>query len=258
MNLLNFFIDELGSADRNEKHSSHYILSGCMVNEYNREFLKIRSDQIKFKYWGKTNIVFHSRELGRKSGEFSILKNKNVFSQFQNDLFSFLKRGFYQLFIVALDKDKSLKLNWTTDKNYEETAKVLIKNFILSLLANNSKGRLVVESATSKRDFIFHKVTGIFLSNGMPSLNIKIEEVQNTLTEVSFVTKKNFDIEEQIADLLVYGAKLKLLGKKSQDLMDYDKNIIKIMNQKLFKMDPMTGKKKKKYYSEIKSFEILP
>ncbi len=258
MNLLNFFIDELGSADRNERHSSHYILSGCMVNEYSREFLKIRSDQIKFKYWGKTNIVFHSREIGRKSGEFSILNNKDIFIEFQKDLFSFLKSGYYQLFIVALDKNKSLKLNWTTDKNYEETANILIKNFILSLLANNSKGRLAVESATSKRDFIFHKIASNFLSNGMPSLNIKLEEIQDVLTEVSFVTKKNFDIEEQIADLLVYGAKLKLLGKKLEDLTDYDKNIIKIMNQKLFKMDPKTGLKKKKYYSEMKSFEILP
>lgn len=45
MSLLNFFIDELGSADRNETHSSHYILSGCMVNEYSRESL--RMNQIK-------------------------------------------------------------------------------------------------------------------------------------------------------------------------------------------------------------------
>ncbi|OGK33972.1 hypothetical protein A3F58_03050 [Candidatus Roizmanbacteria bacterium RIFCSPHIGHO2_12_FULL_37_9b] len=159
---------------------------------------------------------------------------------------------------MALDKNKSLKANWTTDKNYEETASILVKNFILSLLASGSKGRLVVESATSKRDFVFHKVASNYLSNGIWSLGIKLDKVQDVLTEVSFVTKKNFDIEEQIADLLIYGAKLKLLGKKLTSLNDYDKNIIKIMSQKLFKMDPKTGIKKKKYYSEIKSFAILP
>ena len=159
---------------------------------------------------------------------------------------------------MALDKNKSLTQNWTTDKNYEETANRLIKNFILSLLANGSKGRLVVESATSKRDFIFHKIASNFLSNGMPSLNVKSEEIQDVLTEISFVTKKNLDIEEQIAYILVYGAKLKLLGKKVVNPTDYDKNVIRIMNQKLFKMDPKTGLKKKKYYSEMKSFEILP
>jgi len=175
MNLLNFFIDELGTADRKEKFSTHYILSGCMVNEYSREWLKIRSDQIKFKYWGKTDIVFHSREIGRKSGVFSILK-----------------------------------------------------------------------------------VTSNFLSVGIPSLSIKVEDIQNALTEVAFVTKKNFDIEEQIADLLVYGAKLKLKGKKIEQMNEYEKNIYKIMNQKLFKMHPETGEKKKKFYSSINSFEVLP
>jgi len=29
------------------------------------------------------------------------------------------------------------------------------------------------------------------------------------LTEVSFVTKKNFDVEEQLADILAYGLRLK-------------------------------------------------
>ena len=258
MNIVNFFIDELGSAERNEKHSKHYILSGCMVNEFSRNWLKIRSDQIKFKYWGKTDIVFHSREIGRKTGEFIILKDKKIYEDFKKDLFTFLSLGTYQLFVVVLNKENSLKLNWTTDKNYEETANILIKNFILSLLATKSKGRLVIESATSKRDFIFHKVMSNFLSVGIPSLNIKVEDIQNVLTEVSFVTKKNFDIEEQVADILVYGAKLKLSGKKIESMNDYEKNILKIMNQKLFKMHPETGEKKKKYYSFMNSFEILP
>lgn len=258
MSLLNFFIDELGSADRNEKHSDHYILSGCMVNNHSRNFLRIRSDQIKFKYWGKTDVVFHSREIGRKSGIFSILNENKIFNSFKKDLFSFLTLGNYQLFIVALDKKKALKQNWTSEKNYKESANVLIKNFILSLLATNSKGRLVIESATSERDFIFHKVASNFLSSGIPSLNIKSKDIQNVFTEIAFVTKKNFDIEEQIADLLVYGAKLKLKGKKLEQMNDYEKNILKIMNQKLFKMHPGTGAKKKKYYSAMNSFEILP
>src|SRR3990167_5764327 len=113
MKFLNFFIDELGSAYRNEKFSSHYILSGCIVNNYSREFLKIRSDQIKFKYWRNTDIVFHSREIGRKIGDFTILKNTKVYNEFKKDLFTFLRLGSYQLFIVALDKNKSLKANWT-------------------------------------------------------------------------------------------------------------------------------------------------
>ena len=72
------------------------------------------------------------------------------------------------------------------------------------------------------------------------------------------MTKNNFDIEEQIADLLAYGAKLKFLKKKQSELNFYQKEIVKIMSKKLFKMNPATKDKKRKFYSLIESFKILP
>jgi len=253
---LNLFIDELGSAEIKEKYSKHYILTGCLVNDSNREELKIKADQIKFKYWGKTDVVFHSRDIGRKIGEFKIFKSKKIFTEFQKDLFKFLKEGKYQLFFVVVDKNKARRKNWNSLKIYKETADILIKNFILSLLANKCKGRVVIESATTQRDFIFHKTSGFYLSNGLKEFNTPFGEVQDILTEISFVTKKNFDIEEQIADLLAYGAKLKVSQKKAPS--EYEKNIIKVMKAKLFQMHPETGERKKKFYLGIKSFVVLP
>jgi hypothetical protein len=92
----------------------------------------------------------------------------------------------------------------------------------------------------------------------LPELKITYSDVQEVLTEISFVTKKNFDIEEQIADLLAYGAKLKFSNKPTKVLSDYDKGILKIINQKLFWVHPKTGERKKKFYSQIASFKILP
>lgn len=256
MNHLNLFIDELGSPELKEKYSKHYILTGCLVNDINRSNLKVKADQIKFKYWGKTDIVFHSREIGRKIGDFNIFKNIKIFRDFQEDIFKFLMDGIYQLYFVVVDKKEARIKNWNSLKIYSETADILIKYFVLSLLANKNKGRIVIESATTQRDFFFYKNTGFYLSNGIKNLNISYKEVQNALTEISFVTKKNFDIEEQIADLLSYGAKLKVRGKKK--LSEYEKNIVKVMKAKLFRMHPETGERKKKFYSEIKSFVVLP
>ena len=69
------FIDELGTANINDPNSKFYILAGCSINEGERQNMKIMADQIKFKYWGNTNIVFHSREIGRKENNFEILKD---------------------------------------------------------------------------------------------------------------------------------------------------------------------------------------
>ena len=156
-----------------------------------------------------------------------------------------------------MTKIKQLK-NWSTIKNYHETACVLIRNFILSLLAKKEQGRVVVESATSERDFIFHKIVSNYLSNGIRDLNITYEQVQSVLTEISFVTKKNFDIEEQIADLFAYAAKQKQSSIPVSKFADYEKSIVKILKQKLFQMHPETGLKKKTYYSKINSYVVLP
>lgn len=258
MKLSNFFIDELGSANPKAINSPLYILSGIMVTHKNRDELKIKADQIKFKYWGKTNVVFHSREIGRNEGDFSIIKDPKIKTDFEKDLIKFLNNGSYQLFAVIVDKKKIPK-NWIDNTIYKKTADSLIKNFILSLLAQqNCKGRLVVESATAEKDFYYHKAAGYFLSNGFKELDINFREVQDVLTEISFVSKKNEDIEEQIADLLAYGIRLKYEKKKQNALSTYKKKLEKVVDCKLFKIDPNTGTRKKKFYSNIESYKIIP
>ena len=78
---------------------------------------------------------------------------------------------------------------------------------------------------------------------------------------VAYVDVRTFDAdpkrEEQIADLLAYGAKLKFL-KKTPALTNYQKQLLKIFENKLFIIHPNTGDKKKRYYSKINSFEVIP
>ena len=134
MKLINFFIDELGSASPKAIQSKLYILSGIMVTSQSRELLKIKADQIKFKYWNKTNIVFHSREIGREEGDFRILKDNNINKSFTKDLISFLYQGSFQLFGVLVDKTKMPK-NWNEKTLYKKTSEIIIRNFIFALLA---------------------------------------------------------------------------------------------------------------------------
>lgn len=259
MRTLCLFIDESGDANPKVAHSEVYILAGCMTDDYGRDRLKIEADQIKFKFWSRTNIIFHSREVGRKEGDFKVLKDQRIYNEFKKDLFNFLNKNSYQMLFVLTDKKKALTKNWNDRKVFEETASIMVRNFILSLIAQgNVRGRLVIESATSLKDFYFHKAASYFLSHGMPELNITFNQVQEVLTEISFVTKKNHDIEEQISDLLAYAAKLKFLGRKQTAMNEYEKRVVKTMSVKMFKMDPNTGARKKKYYSEIDSFKVVP
>ena len=258
MKLVNFFIDESGYANPRQQESPCYILCGCMISNDCRQLLKIKADQIKFKYWGRENIVFHSREIFRKYNEFEILKDPEINKNFEKDLFNFLNLGGYQIFAVIVDKEKAVRSNWNELKVYKESSDIIVKNFVHALLAKKCHGRLVIESATSQKDFLFHKAVGYYLSNGIKGLKVSFREVQEYLTEISFVMKKNHDIEEQIADLLAYGAKVKFMKRKEKKMNDYDKKILGVLDNKLFSINPSTGDHKKKFYEKIKSFEIIP
>jgi len=259
MRLVSLFVDESGNANPQVKASPCYILCGCLVKAESRDNLRIKADQIKFKYWGRTDILLHSREISRKEGDFSVLKDPKIFRSFKKDLFHLLSTGGYQVFIVLTDKNLAKKRNWNELKVYNESANEMVRNFVLSLLAiPKCRGRLVIESATGQKDFTFHKAVSHYLANGIPETKTSFGEVQGHLTEITFVTKKNHDIEEQIADLLAYAAKLKFLKKKPDDMDDYEKRILDVLESKLFTINPKTGEKKKKYHSRIESFKILP
>ena len=257
MKYLNLFIDESGQSNPKKQNTGVYILSGCLVDNKAKEFLKIRANQIKFKYWGRTDIVFHSREISRKENEYAIFKNPKIGSSFEKDLLQFLCQGNFRTFFILVDLNKARNQNWNEEKVYKETTQLMIKNFLLALLAiEKCKGRIVIESATAKKDLYFHRAASYYLSAGISIVKASCQQIQKLFTEISFVTKKNHDIEEQIADLLAYGARLKFERRKLKN--SYEVGLLKIINSKLFIMHPNTGKKKKKYYSRINSYIIVP
>jgi len=261
-NLL-LFIDESGNYDPNNKQSDLYILCGCSIPEYGREELKILADQIKFKYWGKTDIVFHSRDIGKDLGDFKIFKNKPDFkNEFLKDLFVFLKKSRIILFFIIIDKKLARKKGWNQYKVIKVTAHRLIYHFLALLFCyGNSSGKIIIESATAEKDKYYLDAFSYFLSPGFTELNVDYTEVRKVLTSLSFVTKDNFDIEEQIADLFAYGAKCKIDKMKDKKLIklgSYEDRIISILEQKLIKKPIKAKERKMKFYEKIEPFCVLP
>jgi hypothetical protein len=253
------FIDELGVASVKDVQSEVYILAGCSVNEADRHEIKTWADHIKFKYWGRTDIVLHSREVWRKENDFGVLKNKKIFSEFLDDMERFLSCSKFKMFFVLVDKQKAREAGWNDKKIYQETAYFIVKNFLLTLLSSDSTGKVIIESSTAEKDFYFHKALGFFLAEGIAELRVGYKKIQETVTSISFVTKKNHDIEEQIADFFAYAAKCKYLKKRKKPLKEgeYEQMILKLLEKKLFKIPVGAGVGKMKYFKEMDSFLTL-
>jgi hypothetical protein len=255
------FIDESGNL--NIPNSRLYILCGCAIQESWKHDLKIHADQIKFKYWGSTDIVFHSREIGSNEGDFSIFKGKeDLKKQFIKDLFFLLKKWPFMIFPVVVDKKRAEEINWDKDKIIDETAHQVIYNFIALLLTRGKvNGRIIIESSSAEKDRRYLSTFSYFLSPGAVELNVDHSKLREILTSISFVTKKNNDIEEQISDLFAYAAACKYekeYTNKRFSKNGYEDSIVKILDTKLFQTPSRVNDIKKELFEKIDPFCVLP
>lgn len=254
------FIDELGTPSVKDSTSEVYILSGCCVHRRECAPIKIWADRIKFKYWGRTDVVFHSREIGRKENDFSIFADEEVFLSFLNDLKAFLIHSRFRMFFIVTDKNRAREAGWNDIKVCRDASLHLVRNFFLALLALDSKGEIVVEAASPSKDIYMMDALNYFLAEGLPKHDVSHAIAQNTLTSISFVTKRNHDIEEQIADLFAYAAKLKFLLLTENRRVDdaYGRMMLELLEKKSFIVPRGAKNKKALFYSEIEPFLVLP
>lgn len=257
------FTDELGNANPLDDKSEIYVLCGCAINTENRDKLRIFANQIKFKYWGHTEVVFHSRDMGRKEKDFLIFKkDKEKYLDFINDLLMFLKKANFTVFVIVCDKKMARNKGWNQMKIVKETIRVLYYHYISWLLGlSPSKGKITIESATAEKDRYYLNDFSYFLSPGCRELSIGYKKIKSILTSLSFVTKENSDIEEQLADLLAHAAKCKywrLLKRSTFKKGSYEDQVIKVLESKLFKFPNGAKDKKMKFYNTIEPFCIIP
>jgi hypothetical protein len=256
------FIDESGVADPLDKKSRYYVLCGCAVEKEQRMNLKIRADQIKFKYWGNTNVLFHSRDIGMKIGDYALFKKqKTLYVSFLKDLFDFLHSYPYTIFVTFSDKQEVRAKGWNVVKLIRETAHRLFYHFIVWLLASGGHGKITVESATSEHDRYYLMEFSYFLSPGCREFAPTNNKIKPLLTSIAFVTKQNSDIEEEIADLFAYAAQCKYLrqsGKETFKIGSYEDRMIRVLDRKLFQKPKFAKETKMKLYEAIEPFCIVP
>jgi len=235
------YLDESGTPNLggNSPTFPYFILSGFIVNEEQEVKLKIKADQIKFKYWGRTDVVFHSREIGRRENNFLILKDPTMEQNFHKDLSQLFVSNGGKSIIAVVNKEKANNLGWKETDVYKKTSNAILSFFIEFLNVKGYKGQIIIESAGTHKDILFYKEYIYFLANGIPNLSLTHNKMKQILTSISFVSKNNQDIETQMADLLAYPAGHNCLvstGLKTMIPNSYEDKMCKILNDKILKI----------------------
>lgn len=239
------YVDENGVSDLNH-WDQNFTLCGIVVQKFDAEAIKIKADQIKFKYWNNTDVVFHSHEISNKSGDFSILKNPVTEKDFTRDLLMLLSSTGFRCMIVSIDKTRASAEGWNSGKILDEANDHMIQMFLrfLAKRKRSSRGQIILESS-SAQDIAFYKRYAQYIAHGFAGI-MTSDEVKRSLTSLSFVSKTNHDIEAQLADLLAYPATQKFLnieGKKAIVPGTYLEKMCSLLESKLVDLGPGTSTK---------------
>lgn len=263
MKELYLYTDESGVLNPQDIQGDLYALCGCVISPDKLNCIEAQAEAIKYKYWKKKSIVFHSAEIAKNLGPYSIFKGnpqlKNIFFQ---DLYNLLNTAPITIFPVFFNKKAARERKWGYEKSLVTVAREFFKNYILYTLSRNDyKGKIIIESSDPNKDLSYLKTFSYFSEQGVPKVGVTGEEVRRKITSLSFVNKHNGDIAEQLADLFAYAAICKYQSdilKKNFLKKSYKRKISSILNSKLYRIHPNTGKKKKIILKEINSFPIIP
>src|SRR5882672_12087144 len=108
------YVDELGmSHPTSFEKSPYYILLGCVIDEHYQQELENHANNIKFKYWGRTDIIFHSADIARNAKEFAIFANdESKKEEFCKDLLNLLQTAPVTITAAVIDKKKAHGSFW--------------------------------------------------------------------------------------------------------------------------------------------------
>lgn len=257
------YVDELGmSHPKSHKASPYYILLGCIVDEAHQRDLLEQAGHIKFKYWGRTDIIFHSAEIARNLNDFSIFKDDEAKrNEFIKDLLDLLHRTPVHITAAVIDKQKAFQNSWSEKTVIRRTASSVLFNFLAFIYTKRPcRGHVIIEASSAQRDGVYLEAFGELLAPSFKQRHPHFVDIRNHLTSINFVTKQNHDIESQIADLLVYGIRCQL--DKDRGIVinrgSYQEKIMNLANSKLIRPIASMSKEKKLFYDLITPIDIQP
>lgn len=193
-------LDETGKASF-EHASQAFVLSGLITSEDFLPKLKDDFSLLKKKYFSDPHIVFHCRDMLRKKGPFSILRDPTVEESFWNEFIINLEHNDVSMATIIVDKTKAKNLGWNDIAILRRAYSKMLEEFTRKHLTDSKKGKIIIESDPYQDKYLLEAHSRL-QGQGVPSEGITPNDYRRKMTSVSLVNKLNLDINIQLADNL--------------------------------------------------------
>lgn len=213
------FLDESGdhSLDKIDKSYPMFVLAGCIFDlDYYSQTVEPKVNELKIKYFGKTDIILRSYDIRKQKRDFACLVDKKKRENFYNDLDVLVKSLDFKIIAAAINKT-----NLKNQYNEPDNPYNLCFQFILESGRSGDKLMFRIESRETHNDKKLAEVYEKFRTENHfkpdGQLLFKKDEIQLKFLDLSFNQKIQNIVGHQIADLVAYPIGVSILDKKREN-----------------------------------------
>lgn len=244
------YFDETGNGDMDaaEKHPNERYLSltGIVIRQdHHDNYVTRRLNLLKDNIFGDRDVILHRRDIMRKEGVFSVLRNEDRCKEFDARLAAILAECVAAAFTVSIDKLEHRRKYAVWQHNpYHYLLECLLERFTLWLRRRNYKGDMLGEARNPNHDAPLKRAFRHFYlhKTGAP-VNAQLIQAHLTSKELRLKSKGSNIAGLQLADILAHpchrSLKFEQLGETCPT--DYGSFLVSILRQHVYDKNPTTG-----------------
>lgn len=210
-----------------------FLLCGCTIERayYSGKFAT-DFNKLKLKYFGTTDIVFHSRDIRKWQGDFKILGDPKLRHEFYQNLDSLISNAEFTVIASAILKDKLIEqYGPRADNPYDlSLGFILERTTFLSDNLSCSNVEVIAEARGKKEDASLHDQYQLTLSHGTGY--VSSERLQRRFSDIRFARKEENNLGTQLSDLVAYPIATKVLYPERENLA------FNVVEPKIYKQFP--------------------
>nr|DAM62663.1 MAG TPA: Protein of unknown function (DUF3800) [Caudoviricetes sp.] len=209
------FADETNKTPKNP----FFCFAGFIIKRCDYENLLLKQiNDLKAKYFGKTDIVLHYTDMKNNKGDFGVFKtNSALRNKFWTDLVKII--DCLDITIIGVYYDVNLMKDTFVSgatTNYDIAFRYLLENYMHFLKENNGVGSICVESRTFKENMYLQCNYLDYILNG--SIFYNCNDTEKHLASIGFTIKGDNCIGLQIADLIP-ARLMRIINKQSDNYL---------------------------------------
>lgn len=199
------FLDESGDHSLEKIDNSYpmFVLAGCIFDfEYYLQETEKRVNQLKIKYFRRTDIIFRSYDIRKQKNDFSCLVDIKKRKEFYEDLNRLIEDLRFTVIAAAINKTKLKKQYGQPTNPYHLCFRFILERTVMYLGRSNKKMMFRIESRETHNDQKLSEIYERFRNSNQRLFNKN--EILRKLVDLSFNQKIQNIAGMQIADLIAY------------------------------------------------------